>query len=223
MSRGRVYEDLPRELFATSLPGWPLSGETMSYTHDRSLGTRGVGAVAANDLREGRGGAVVRTGRGPVTIVRKPASLGALAFKKEVVKKPITTWWSNVPKLPPKRRVSAMGKKILTARAVASSPLMIHPGVTMVVPPPAPSATPYPPAVSPTTTGYGGGGGSWSSGGGWKAPADEFANELAPSAAAPAEAPVEPSAEKKPMSTGTKVVLGLGIAGLLFSTFMKGA
>ncbi len=190
----------------------------MSYTHDRSIGTRGVGAVAANDLREGRGGAVVRTGRGPVTIVRKPASLGALAFKKVVAKK---TAWGKQPKLIPKRSVSTMGKQILTARAVASSPLMIHPGVTMVVPPSTTSVSPYPPAVAPPTTGYGGGGGSWSSGGGWTPSPDEFANELAP---ATPEVPTEEIAPAKaPMSTATKVVIGLGVAGALFSAFMKGA
>jgi hypothetical protein len=48
----------------------------MSYSIDRSAHTRGPGAIAAYDLREGKGGVVVRTGRGPVVLVRKSA-LGA--------------------------------------------------------------------------------------------------------------------------------------------------
>jgi hypothetical protein len=41
----------------------------MSYTKDRSAASRGVGAVAANDLPQNQVGAVVRTGHGPVRIV----------------------------------------------------------------------------------------------------------------------------------------------------------
>lgn len=54
----------------------------MSYSIDRSSRTRGVGAVAARDLRgDDGGGAVVRTGRGPVVITSRHEGLGAYSMK----------------------------------------------------------------------------------------------------------------------------------------------
>ena len=69
----QVYEDVPLEMFADRLPAWPGPiGDTMSYSRDRSAGSRGVGAVASRDLRDGGGGAVVRTVTGSVVLTKSP-------------------------------------------------------------------------------------------------------------------------------------------------------
>ena len=49
----------------------------MSYTTDRSFKTRGVGAIAATDLKQSQAGAVVRTGAGAVRVIPSKESRGS--------------------------------------------------------------------------------------------------------------------------------------------------
>jgi hypothetical protein len=214
----------------------------MSYTRDRSSRTRGVGAVAATDLREGRGGAVVRTGHGSVRIVPKTA-LGATFTRRP--KKGARDIWAGV-RIPSGRVRPGMGRataSIPMRHVVTSRGTVILTGGNR----PATQSSPNGAAVDysgvrstaagkAATTSYGGGGGGGGGGGPMDfgpdaaAPPDDEAaireQEAAAAAsqpdAGPEAAPDAAAAVKPPMSTGTKVAAAAGVGWLLLKMLGKG-
>lgn len=250
----------------------------MSYSIDRSAGTRGIGAVASRDLREGRGGAVVRTGSGPVRIVsrgglgdaytdaikkyreleakkkqqaeqkRKAKFLPGYGMTRAELEKvrarrgakkplvrpaPVALW-----KSPKARQAAAVQAAYLAARGGRARlpltiPIVTAGGVVaQAIPVPGGaleqiSPTTPPPSTSSTST-YGGGGGG---GGGFSMPTREPSSEASiqeAEAAAEAREAAEaatsaaPTAEKKPMSTGAKAVVALGLAAAVFYMWKGG-
>lgn len=248
----------------------------MSYSIDRSAGTRGIGAVASRDLREGRGGAVVRTGSGPVRIVsrgglgdaytdaikkyreleakkkqqaeqkRKAKFLPGYGMTRAELEKvrarrgakkplvrpaPVALW-----KSPKARQAAAVQAAYLAARGGRARlpltiPIVTAGGVVaQAIPVPGGaleqiSPTTPPPSTSSTST-YGGGGG-----GGFSMPTREPSSEASiqeAEAAAEAREAAEaatsaaPTAEKKPMSTGAKAVVALGLAAAVFYMWKGG-
>ncbi len=221
----QVYEDVPLEMFRDPLPPWPY-GDTVSYSRDRSAGTRGVGAVAARDLREGGGGAVVRTGRGVVTLTpsaekRTSRWGGPLPFGSVVdnrTKKPVV----HDNRKPPKPKTGLVRPAFKDfARSTNTGKAVIVPTRGVIVVPPGPQHNAVSP-VSPSgaAVNYGSsskpvassGGGSASYGGGGSSSASvEEIEEIV-------ETPAEPP---KGMSTAVKVAAVLGI-GWAVLTMMKG-
>jgi hypothetical protein len=151
----------------------------MSYSIDRSARTRGVNAIAARDLQgDDGGGAVVRTGRGPVVIVSRHEGLGGFSARNP---------YRN--QLPWQRAKALQWEKDHAPRShIGKSRRKVRPQINVKVRRPfgpgpkkgfgakyipvpgmllAPTSHPAPPSSpSSSFTGGGGGGGTWGGGGG---------------------------------------------------------
>jgi hypothetical protein len=210
----------------------------MSFVRDHSSASRGAGAVAARDLAQSKG-AVIRTAEGNVVVVPREG-LGADNVRQYRTDK---KYYSNDARKAWLKAV-AEGKKapVQPRRAVRGTPSRprahaLPSGRVVRGGAATPSETPVAltAMTAPSSGGapsYGGGGG----GGGFAMPeygggapdasqdhAPDASQDQAPDQGAPEGAQAAPEAKPPgaPMSTTTKVLLGLGAAYLIWSMSKK--
>lgn len=246
----RVYEDVPLEMFADRLPAWPgPTGDTMSYSIDRSARSRGVGAVASRDLRDGGGGALVRTARGGVMLQKSSEKrrsrwdpLGGTGFNAPI--RPIPPG-STIPRRSENVKVKTRGSENVKVRTRTG---LVRPAFTDTAPPNRPLRKVVVSSTTPVILTAGGptrasenvkvtpSGMSSGATGGQAAPYNRpvvvspgYGGSSAGTASGggiPLEEEVttvmeEPSspAPKPGMSTGVKIAAGLGLGWVLLSMF----